>query len=62
MSNFDQNPEHQVVVQALRDAGYAERQPVVPPAVTSWEHINLMGDYNCLPANQWVRPHREIAA
>ena len=29
VSSFDQNPERQVVVQALRGAGYAERQPVV---------------------------------
>ena len=29
--SFGQNPERQVGVQALRDAGYAERQPVAPP-------------------------------
>ena len=46
MSSFDQNPARQVVVQALRDAGYADDS--LPPHLSplGWEHTNLTGDYN----------------
>ena len=51
-----------MVVQALREAGNADDSllPHLPPL--GWEHINLTGDYNWLSANQWLRPHGEIAA
>ena len=58
VSSFDQNPERQVwwckFCEPL-DTGTTARYPHLPPL--GWEHINLTGDYNCLPANQWLRPH-----
>ena len=46
MSRFDQSPEHQVAVQALRAAGYADASPLPPLSPLGWGHINLMGDCN----------------
>ena len=46
MSRFDQSPEHQVAVQALRAAGYADASPLPPLPPLGWERINLMGDCN----------------
>ncbi len=46
MSRFDQNPERQVAVQALRDAGYADDSLLPHLSPLGWEHINLTRDYN----------------
>ena len=46
MSSFDQNLERQVVVQALRDAGYADDSLLPHLSPLGWEHINLTGNYN----------------
>ena len=35
-----------MVVQALRDAGYADGGLAASPVATGWEHINLAGDYS----------------
>ena len=40
MSSFGQNPERQVVVQALRDDLLLHLSPL------GWGHTNLTGDYN----------------
>ena len=47
VSSFDRNPERRVVVQALRAAGYAERQPAAP-SVTTGLGAN-QGDFRPLP-------------
>ena len=46
VSSFDQNPERQVVVQALRNAGNADDSLLPHLSPLGWEHINLAGDYN----------------
>ena len=46
MSSFDQNRERQVVVQVLRDAGYADDSLLPHLSPLGWEHINLTGNYN----------------
>ena len=46
VSSFDQNPERQVVVQALRDAGYADDSLLPHLSPLGWEPINRTGDSN----------------
>ena len=52
MSSFDQNPERQGVVQASRDAGYADDSLLPHLSPLGWEHINLTGDYNWRQSKQ----------
>ena len=46
VSRFDQTPARQVVVQALRDAGYADDSLLPHLSPLGWEYINRTGDYN----------------
>ena len=51
-ARVDQNPERQVVVQALRDTGNADDSLLPHLSPLGWEHINLTGDYNAPTAAQ----------
>ena len=51
-AQVDQNPERQVVVQALRDTGNADDSLLPQLSPLGWEHINLTGDYNWRPNKQ----------